>query len=66
MRRAAGADGPVDDLAKAEATTILRKLISRIEVHPGEARGETHVSVVWSVEEIFNPSINSAGNRTFR
>lgn len=47
--------GQVDELARSQATTILRRLVSKILIFPGEGRGETYVSVTWSVEELLAP-----------
>ncbi|WP_448189653.1 recombinase family protein [Azospirillum sp. sgz301742] len=41
-----------DDEARQESQNAMRALIARIEIHPGEGRGETHVKVLGKIEEL--------------
>ena len=43
-----------DDNARTEAFTIIRTLIERIEVHPGEKRGECDVVLVGALAAILD------------
>ena|GEM_PF-1320594 len=43
-----------DDQGRAEATTILQAMIARIEVHPGQKRGQTELRMQWRILETLN------------
>lgn len=42
------------DEARQNAANTLRALLARIEVHPGESRGETHLTVHGRIEELLS------------
>ncbi len=41
-----------DSEARQEAVNAMRALIARIEIAPGERRGETHVRILGKIEEL--------------
>lgn len=43
-----------DDQGRAEATTLLQAMIARIEVHPGQKRGQTELRLQWRILETLN------------
>ncbi|WP_109111491.1 recombinase family protein [Azospirillum sp. TSO35-2] len=42
------------DESRQEAASTLRALLARIEIHPGERRGETHLTVHGRIEELLS------------
>ncbi len=53
---ALGEDSFVNDDARQEAMNAVRALIARVDVHPGERRGQTQVKAFGLIEKLISPA----------
>ncbi|CBS87309.1 recombinase family protein [Azospirillum lipoferum] len=56
-----GEDAFVNDDARQEAMNAVRALIARIDVHPGERRGQTQVKAFGLIEKLISPAQDYLG-----
>jgi site-specific DNA recombinase len=56
-----GEDALMNDDARQKAMNALRALIARIDVHPGERRGQTQVKAFGLIEKLIGPAQDHLG-----
>ena len=56
-----GEDAFVNDDARQEAMNAVRALIARVDVHPGERRGQTQVNAFGLIEKLISPAQDYLG-----
>ncbi|WP_377810129.1 recombinase family protein [Azospirillum sp. A29] len=50
-----------NDVARQEAMNAVRALIARVDVHPGERRGQTQVKTLGLIEKLISPAQDHLG-----